>query len=145
MDLVAALRQIHRVLKLGGLLVLTTPNVARLDSVLAVLNGANVHDLYSGYGRYGRHNREYNRHEVHRLLDFAGFSVEYSFTADGHLTDHTGTPRHELAAPLVDFRCQVLRNICSSGLEPHTRHGRPSPVSSTAAARKAKSWRSPNG
>ncbi len=104
MDPVAVLRQIHRVLKPDGTLVLTTPNVARLESVLAILNGANIYDPYSGFGPYGRHNREYNRHELHRLLDFAGFDVEYSFTADGHPTDHSGLPGVDLAAPLVDFR-----------------------------------------
>ena len=108
MDPVAVLRHVHRVLKPNGILVLTTPNVARLDNLMAMVVGANIYDPYSGFGPYGRHNREFNRHELHRLLDFVGFDVEHSFTADGHPTDHTRWPCYDTAAPLVEFRHQDL-------------------------------------
>lgn len=108
MNPLATLRQIHRVLEPGGVLVLTTPNVARLDNVLRLLHGANIYDPYSGYGPYGRHNREYTRHELHRLLDFAGFDVEISMTADGHPSDATKWELHDATAPLIEFRVPDL-------------------------------------
>ncbi len=104
MDPMATLRQIHRVLKPNGVLLLTTPNVARLENVLKLMHGVNIYDPYSGFGPYGRHNREYTRHELHRLLDFAGFEVETSMTADGHPSDPTTWELYDVAAPLVEFR-----------------------------------------
>jgi SAM-dependent methyltransferase len=103
-----ALREIHRVLEPGGLLVLTTPNVARLGNVLALLSGANIYDPYSGYGPYGRHNREFTRHELHLLLGFAGFGELHSFTADAHPSDFTGQVGYDAVAPSLVHRAPDL-------------------------------------
>ncbi|CAN7746552.1 methyltransferase domain-containing protein [Caballeronia sp. LjRoot29] len=76
------LREIKRVLKDDGTLVLTTPNVNRLENVARMIVGANIYDPYSGYGPYGRHNREYNKHELYLMLTYLGFTVDEIFTAD---------------------------------------------------------------
>ncbi len=80
----AALLEIKRVLKPNGTLILTTPNVARLQHVILLLQGRNIFDQYSAYGPYGRHNREYTQPEVLRLLEHLGFQIEVANTADIH-------------------------------------------------------------
>jgi SAM-dependent methyltransferase len=79
-----ALSQIARVLKLGGHILLSTPNVARLENIARMLNGTNIYDPYSGHGPHGRHNREYTRHEVAWLLSHLGFEPVHHFTSDVH-------------------------------------------------------------
>ncbi len=88
-DPLATLLRVKRVLRPDGRLVLTTPNVSRLENVARMIAGANIYDPYSGYGPYGRHNREYNRHELHHLLRYCGFTEETCFTADVH-PNHAG-------------------------------------------------------
>ncbi|NWC85301.1 methyltransferase domain-containing protein [Pseudomonas reactans] len=83
-DPCAVLRQIKRVLRDDGTLVLTTPNVNRIENVARMIVGANLYDPYSGYGPYGRHNREYNKHELYNLLTYLGFTIDEIFTADVH-------------------------------------------------------------
>lgn len=86
-DPLRALRQLHRVLKTGGRLILTTPNVARLANVVRLIEGGNPYDPYSGFGPYGRHNREYTRQEVVQLLEYLGFQIERIFISDVHAND----------------------------------------------------------
>lgn len=107
-DPVHALLEMKRVLRQRGVLVLSTPNVARLENVARLAAGANMYDPYSGHGPYGRHNREYTRHEVTKLLQFVGFDVLDSFTCDvhAHATDGFVDPR--LLAPLVGHRLPDL-------------------------------------
>jgi SAM-dependent methyltransferase len=88
-DPLAALGEIHRVLRPAGVLAVTTPNVARLENAARLVAGENIYDPYSGYGAYGRHNREYTLTELQRLLEHAGFAIEQAFTSDVH-DNHAG-------------------------------------------------------
>jgi SAM-dependent methyltransferase len=101
MNPVHTLTEIRRVLKPGGLLVVTTPNVARFGNVLAMVDGRSIYDPYSGFGPYGRHNREFSMTELIRLLEFAGFEHETSFTADAHHEDYSQHPKFAEAGNLV--------------------------------------------
>lgn len=83
-DPMGALLRMKEMLKPQGHLILTTPNVNRLENVAKMLAGANIYDPYSGYGIYGRHNREFNKHELYLMLTHLGFELEMLFSSDVH-------------------------------------------------------------
>ncbi len=74
--------EINRILKPGGHLVLTTPNIASLRGVAAILAGYHP-GFFTAYIRprdgevEARHNREYTPKEVERLLVNSGFTVTH--------------------------------------------------------------------
>src|ERR1022692_3939675 len=74
--------EVNRILKPGGHLVLTTPNVAALRGISAILLGYHpgfFHAYIKPAAESGevdaRHNREYTAREIHKLLDTSGFAV----------------------------------------------------------------------
>lgn len=75
LDPVHSVREIYRVLKPKGFLVLTTPNVNRRENWFKLFMGENIYDLYSDYGVYGRHNREYTLNELRDILYQNGFDI----------------------------------------------------------------------
>jgi glycosyltransferase involved in cell wall biosynthesis/SAM-dependent methyltransferase len=98
-DPVHALAEIRRVLKSGGTLIVTTPNVVRLENVRKMIAGENIYDPYSGYGPYGRHNREYTQQDLFGLLTANGFRPNSMFTADvNEANDDSGGSVDQIAA-----------------------------------------------
>jgi SAM-dependent methyltransferase len=81
---VHALAEIHRVLKPGGAVVITTPNVTRLDNIVKILKGRNIYDPYHlGSELQGsRHSREYTLRELRDLLEGCGFAIERAENLD---------------------------------------------------------------
>jgi len=72
----------HRVLKPGGFIFVSTPNVLRAANIRALQEGRNIYDAYHGNGVYGRHNREFTPVEVGALLQSCGFAVLDNSTVD---------------------------------------------------------------
>jgi len=80
-DPMAMMAEINRVLKPGGSLVLTTPNLASVRALAAILQGFHP-GFFPAYVRpardgqvEARHNREYTPREIRQLLIESGFEV----------------------------------------------------------------------
>jgi glycosyltransferase involved in cell wall biosynthesis/SAM-dependent methyltransferase len=74
--------EVNRILKPGGHFVVTTPNVAALRGISAILLGYHPGFFHAyikpadGSGEVdARHNREYTAREIHKLLENSGFEV----------------------------------------------------------------------
>ncbi len=74
--------EVHRILKPGGHFVITTPNIAALRGVAAILQGYHPGFFHAYIAPStgdtevdARHNREYTPREIHQLLENSGFTV----------------------------------------------------------------------
>jgi glycosyltransferase involved in cell wall biosynthesis/SAM-dependent methyltransferase len=98
--------EIARVLKPGGRLLLTTPNIASYRALHAILNGyhpgffpAYILPRKEGEEAEARHNREYTAKEVQQLFWEAGFEVERLETGEFREQPH---PEHHYIRHLLE-------------------------------------------
>src|SRR5262249_8876876 len=74
--------EVNRITRVGGWLLLSTPNCSSLRSVIKTLRGEHPYIWcpYSTDGNRDRHNREYTPQEVRLLLESAGYEVDEMVT-----------------------------------------------------------------
>lgn len=98
--------EINRILRTGGHLVLTTPNIGSLRAIAAILGGyhpgffpAYIRPRVAGEEPEARHNREYTAREIALLFHYAGF--ETTLLETGAFRDEP-KPEHEWVKHLLD-------------------------------------------
>jgi SAM-dependent methyltransferase len=106
--------EINRILKPGGHLVLTTPNISSLRAIAAILQGyhpgffpAYIRPPEEGQQPDARHNREYTPREIMRLFLDAGF--EMTLLETGEFRDEP-RPEHQWVIHILE------RYLLSNGL-----------------------------
>jgi SAM-dependent methyltransferase len=77
-------REAHRVLKSQGEFIVTTPNLASVESLQKLMDYETPYrfGVYSRHGPYGRHNREYVPREVALLGECSAFETNILTTRD---------------------------------------------------------------
>lgn len=91
------LKEFDRLLKFGGILVLGTPNAARLSARIRYLLGRNpsmfsIDAFYFGAEKFLGHRREYFIYEIDEILKWEGFTILDPIYYNGSLSDHTKQP-----------------------------------------------------
>ena len=111
LDPVHTLSEINRITKVGGWMLLSTPNCASAKSVLKILRGGNpnFYPVYNKQPSRDRHNREYTAWEVKELLRLTGYEVIVFEAIDVY------DEKQRLPLMLINLTLR-LAHVCSCGL-----------------------------
>lgn len=97
------LAEAHRVLKPGGMLLLTTPNSIDLNKTMRLIRNKSVAFGYSGYGVYGRHNREFTAKELADLTLSCGYELKDVFLQNVYFRFEYWPITHFLYSTLISL------------------------------------------
>ncbi|HEX6977540.1 MAG TPA: methyltransferase domain-containing protein [Patescibacteria group bacterium] len=110
-DPLSTLKEINRVMKPKGIMILTTPNLYALHKIIMFNTGKGFNNAYiefeklSKYGYMG-HIREYSVNEVKNILEKSGFKVkkvEYKLYNYFHTNKLFSNPYKKVFAYLLDY------------------------------------------
>jgi SAM-dependent methyltransferase len=109
--------EINRTTKMGGYLVLSTPNCASMRSVLRILRGGNpnIYPVYQRKPSTDRHNHEYVPWEVKELLKLSGYELSRFKTTDVYEDAQFGRIRKLQAKAILGFGEVLTFNLIKAG------------------------------
>jgi len=106
------LKEIRRVMKKGGTMILSTPNAISLYNRIKLLSGHNVFDWYSPYGPSGRHNRQFTVSELTDLLSKANLVVDTIILANKSTENmRKDYCKYSIVNPIYNFITTIFKNL----------------------------------
>jgi methionine biosynthesis protein MetW len=83
-DPIRFVKEIHRILRPGGYVVVSTPNIRKIQRVITLMKGRFPHTSYDPVGFDGGHLHYFTSRDLQDILESCGFSIEF---VDGICSD----------------------------------------------------------
>lgn len=113
-----------RVLRPGGIVLFSTPNVCNVSNIVSLLKGNNIFwdsDIF--FGGTDRHNREFTPREVRGLFENSGFAVTEFFGINDHANWRSGSAHdiYDFQAKFGEISHSLMRNTIIGVFAKHSK------------------------